>query len=166
MYMLRSLQLYFMYKTQLRLTSSVQKLPTDSCSQSIYPPGFVPRCDVLQKQWTYNKTAGQCVEFYYHPCGEDREGYDVFASEQECIKTCVHKGIKHRKSAHHRVISNCQLQIHASSPSIHLGTYQAVKWYKSSGHTIKPADNVWNSTTTLVVKTGRVTMSLLQKWSV
>ena len=64
-------------------------LHTDPCSQSIYPPGFVAHCDVLQKQWTY---AGKCVEFYYHPCGEEREGYNVFASEQECIKTCSHKG--------------------------------------------------------------------------
>ena len=32
------------------------------------------------------------MEFYYHPCGEEREWYDVFASEQECIKTCLHKG--------------------------------------------------------------------------
>ena len=75
------------------ITSLYPPLPsTDSCSQSIYPPGFVPHCDVLVKQWTYNKTTGQCVEFYYHPCGEEREGYDVFASEQECIKTCLHKG--------------------------------------------------------------------------
>lgn len=65
---------------------------TDPCNQPIYPPGFVPHCDVLQKQWTYNASTGQCVEFYYHPCGEDRDGYDVFASEEECDRTCLHRG--------------------------------------------------------------------------
>ena len=32
------------------------------------------------------------MEFYYYACGEDRKEYNVFASEQECMKTCVHKG--------------------------------------------------------------------------
>ena len=32
------------------------------------------------------------MEFYYYACGEDRKGYNVFASKQECMKTCVHKG--------------------------------------------------------------------------
>ena len=32
------------------------------------------------------------MEFYYYACGEDRKGYNVFTSEQECMKTCVRKG--------------------------------------------------------------------------
>ena len=40
-----------------------------------------------------------------------------------------------------------------------LGTYQDVKWCKSSGHTIKQVESVLTSATTPVVKTGRVTMS-------
>ena len=32
------------------------------------------------------------MEFYYYACGEDRKGYNVFASEQKCMKICVHKG--------------------------------------------------------------------------
>ena len=48
---------------------------------------------VVQKQWTYNRTTGQCVEFSYHPCGQDREGYDVFKTELECTQTCVQQGI-------------------------------------------------------------------------
>ena len=59
---------------------------------------------------------------------------------------------------------NCQIQIHASNPSIHLGIYQVVKWYKSSGHTIKPVESVWNSTTIPVVKTGRVTTYSQPNW--
>ena len=47
---------------------------------------------VVQKQWTYNQTIGQCVEFSYHPCGQDREGYDVFRTESECNQTCLQQG--------------------------------------------------------------------------
>ena len=32
------------------------------------------------------------MEFYYYTCGEDRNGYNVFATEQECTKTCVPQG--------------------------------------------------------------------------
>lgn len=67
-------------------------LSTDPCYQPIYPPGFIAHCRVLLKQWTYNSTTGQCLEFYYHPCGEDRKGYNVFATEEECTKACVHPG--------------------------------------------------------------------------
>ena len=72
-------------------------LSTDLCDQPIYPPGFIsnktlPHCNVLIPQWTYNSTAGECMEFYYYACGEDRKGYNVFTSEQECMKTCVRKG--------------------------------------------------------------------------
>ena len=66
----------------------------DPCHQSIYPPGFVPNCNVMNKQWTYNASNGQCVEFYYHPCGEDRVGYDVFDTEEECSDSCMPKGTK------------------------------------------------------------------------
>ena len=65
----------------------------DPCKESIYPPGYIPGCMVVQKQWTYNRTTGQCVEFSYHPCGQDREGYDVFKTELECTQTCVQQGI-------------------------------------------------------------------------
>ena len=41
----------------------------------------------------FNPNARQCVEFNYHSCGEEREGYDVFATEQECISTCMHQGM-------------------------------------------------------------------------
>lgn len=77
----------------LKLIPSTSNL--DPCEQPIYPPGFISNmthCNVLVPQWTYNKTTGQCVNFYYYACGEDRQGYNVFASEQECTKTCVHKG--------------------------------------------------------------------------
>ena len=72
-------------------------LSTDLCDRPIYPPGFVnnrtlSHCNVLIPQWTYNSTAGQCLEFYYYACGEDRIGYNVFASQQECMMTCAHKG--------------------------------------------------------------------------
>ena len=70
---------------------------TDPCKQSIYPPGYLPSCEVMIKQWTYNKTSGKCMEFGYHPCGEEREGYDVFNTELECMKTCLHKGISQPK---------------------------------------------------------------------
>ena len=43
----------------------------------------------------FNPNARQCVEFNYHSCGEDREGYNVFATELECVSTCLHKGIIH-----------------------------------------------------------------------
>ena len=62
----------------------------DPCHQPIYPPGFKPTCRLLVNQWTYNAQSGQCVEFEYYPCGEDREGYDVFATKEECVDTCVH----------------------------------------------------------------------------
>ena len=75
--------------TSYNITSCI---PLDPCKESIYPPGFIPKCTVLQKQWTYNQTSRECVEFGYHPCGEDRDGYDVFTSEFECIRTCVHQG--------------------------------------------------------------------------
>ena len=45
---------------------------------------------VVQKQWTYNQTTQQCVEFNYHPCGEARDGYDVFDTEEDCTRTCIH----------------------------------------------------------------------------
>ena len=64
----------------------------DPCTQSIYPPGYKPTCGMLEKQWTYNSTTGQCVAFAYSPCGEEREGYDVFVTEEECVKTCLHRG--------------------------------------------------------------------------
>ena len=70
---------------------------SDPCKQSIYPSGYMPRCEVVIKQWTYNKTSGKCMEFGYHPCGEEREGYDVFNTELECMKTCLHKGISQPK---------------------------------------------------------------------
>ena len=38
------------------------------------------------------------MEFYYYACGEDKKGYNVFASEQECMKTCVPKGDPIHKS--------------------------------------------------------------------
>ena len=72
--------------------TSIIVYTADPCSQPIYPPDFIPKCNVLKKQWTYNTSSGQCVEFYYHPCGEDREGYDVFYTQEECEDTCVHRG--------------------------------------------------------------------------
>ena len=78
--------------THRHLIQFVVYVPTDPCDQPIYPPGFIIHCNVLMKQWTYNLTAGQCMEFYYYACGEDRKGYNVFSSEQECMKTCIHKG--------------------------------------------------------------------------
>ena len=89
MYNIRSAGLYTYYY------SPIHPSYLDPCDQPIYPPGFISNmthCNVLVLQWTYNKTAGQCVEFYYYACGEDRKGYNVFASEQECTKTCVHIG--------------------------------------------------------------------------
>ena len=77
----------------VKYTSSYINNSLDPCKESIYPPGFIPRCLIVQKQWTYNQTTGQCVEFSYHPCGQDREGYDVFKTELECTQTCVHQGI-------------------------------------------------------------------------
>ena len=68
-------------------------LCADPCHQPIYPPGFKPSCRLLIKQWTYSPKSGQCVEFEYYPCGEERDGYDVFSTEKECISTCVNKGI-------------------------------------------------------------------------
>ena len=66
--------------------------PLGPCSQPVYPPKFDPGfCTNIVRQWTYNPNAGQCVEFNYHSCGEDREDYDVFTTEQECIHTCVHQ---------------------------------------------------------------------------
>ena len=50
---------------------------------------------VVEKQWTYNHTTKQCMEFSYHPCGQDRDGYDVFYTEQECVRTCLHRGSVH-----------------------------------------------------------------------
>ena len=47
---------------------------------------------MFEQQWTFNTTMGQCVAFAYSPCGEEREGYDVFATQEECVKTCVHQG--------------------------------------------------------------------------
>ena len=47
---------------------------------------------MLEKQWTYNLTTGQCDPFAYSPCGEEREGYDVFATQEECMQTCMHQG--------------------------------------------------------------------------
>lgn len=29
----------------------------------------------------------------YYACGEQRDGYNVFSTEQECTKTCVPQGI-------------------------------------------------------------------------
>ena len=66
---------------------------TDPCHQSIYPPGFKPSCRMLIKQWTYNPSTGRCIEFEYYPCGEDKDGYNVYSTEQECTKTCINKGI-------------------------------------------------------------------------
>lgn len=60
----------------------------DPCHQSIYPPGFMPTCRVRIKQWTYDEASGKCVEFDYYPCGEERQGYDVFSTEQDCINMC------------------------------------------------------------------------------
>ena len=65
-------------------------LDADPCHQPVYPPGFKPTCRILIKQWTYNPMTGNCTEFEYYPCGEDKEGYDVFASKMDCIATCVH----------------------------------------------------------------------------
>ena len=47
---------------------------------------------MLEKQWTFNSTTGQCDPFVYSPCGEEREGYDVFATQEECMRTCMHQG--------------------------------------------------------------------------
>ena len=64
------------------------------CGKPIYPSGFDPdSCLSFLRQWTYNPKAGQCVEINYHSCGEDRQGYNVFDEEGECINTCVHRGI-------------------------------------------------------------------------
>ena len=68
---------------------------SDPCKQPIYPPGYKPTCAMLEKQWTFNSTTGQCVAFAYSPCGEEREGYDVFATQEECIQTCMHKGTQY-----------------------------------------------------------------------
>ena len=64
----------------------------DPCTQPIYPPGYKPTCGMLEKQWTFNSTTGQCVAFAYSPCGEERKGYDVFTTEEECVQTCMHRG--------------------------------------------------------------------------
>ena len=63
-------------------------LTSDPCHQPIYPPGYKPMCRLLMNQWTYDAQSGQCVEFEYYPCGEDRDGYDVFATKEECVNTC------------------------------------------------------------------------------
>ena len=34
------------------------------------------------------------MAFAYSPCGEEREGYDVFATQEECMHTCMHQGTK------------------------------------------------------------------------
>ena len=65
--------------------------PLGPCNQPIYPPNFDSgSCTNFMRQWTFNPNARQCVQFNYHSCGEDREGYDVFATELECINTCLH----------------------------------------------------------------------------
>ena len=73
-------------------TGDVQVATRDPCTQPIYPPGYKPTCGMLEKQWTFNSTTGQCVAFAYSPCGEEREGYDVFATQEECLRTCAHQG--------------------------------------------------------------------------
>ena len=65
---------------------------TDPCIQPIYPPGYKPTCVMLEQQWTFNTTMGQCVPFAYSSCGEEKEGYDVFATQEECVETCFHQG--------------------------------------------------------------------------
>jgi len=59
------------------------------CNQRIYPRDTQIVCQVIVRRWTYNATAGQCVSFNYSPCGQDREGYNVFDSEMECNNNCV-----------------------------------------------------------------------------
>ena len=59
------------------------------CVQPTYPPDFQVRCLVVQRKWAFNSTSGRCGPISYSPCGQDREGYNVFDTEAECNRTCV-----------------------------------------------------------------------------
>ena len=71
------------------MVSSLLIVHAGVCNRPIYPPNYEPTCALIERQWTYNSTLGRCEAFTYSPCGEEREGYNVFDTERECNNTCV-----------------------------------------------------------------------------
>ena len=59
------------------------------CVQSTYPEDFVAACLVVQRKWAFNPNSSRCEGISYSPCGQEREGYNVFDTEGECNRTCV-----------------------------------------------------------------------------
>ena len=53
-----------------------------------------------------------CMEFYYYACGEDRDGYNVFATKQECTSTCVPQGIQSNTPCIQAEIHHILKQLH------------------------------------------------------
>ena len=59
------------------------------CVQSTYPEDFVAACLVVQRKWAFNPNSSRCEGISYSPCGQEREGHNVFDTEAECNRTCV-----------------------------------------------------------------------------
>ena len=123
-------------------------LPIDSdrCKQPLYPPGYKPTCAMLEKQWTFNSTTGQCVAFCVFSLWWGKGGiWHLCATQGECMQTCVAQGILYsianRLGAYLNTRFNFNMtiivypQIHAASLFILLGLYHVVMCFRNSGHT-------------------------------
>ena len=62
---------------------------TGQCVQSTYPEDFEVLCFVVERKWAFNPNSSRCEGISYSPCGQEREGYNVFDTEAECNRTCV-----------------------------------------------------------------------------
>lgn len=61
-------------------------MSTAICSASIYPTEYPP-CLVVMSRWTFHPHMG-CISIAYYLCGQSEEGYNVFADQEACEKTC------------------------------------------------------------------------------
>jgi hypothetical protein len=59
------------------------------CIQPTYPTDSDILCLVVQRKWAFNPNASRCEAISYSPCGQEREGYNVFDTEAKCNRTCV-----------------------------------------------------------------------------
>lgn len=65
-------------------------IPLVVCSASIYPESYIPVCLVVARRWTFATDRSGCSEIRFSPCGQEEEGYNVFADQETCERTCGH----------------------------------------------------------------------------